>query len=268
MSFTLDTDAYLPSEIDPEQLKHHYFVQLTSDRKHLVPGMLQQEQPEGRNWLDVTKVDRDFPKRYFVQYTNFNTLVPGSLVEENKLPKGKWKEVKRPRAKFHRVVFDDPYFALFFVFAGDPTISISTISTQDQFINERVTPALTALYPKIPEYITADLLFKLPSAKHIFFNLYYFKGNFNDLDRDVTKLVSLSSTNSIYITNNANVVQPSTNIGAWMITVNSLKVKSNAPDGSYCFVLELLNVSTLGKEYVVLENVLSKSAFIMPPLEL
>jgi hypothetical protein len=269
MAFTITPDPQDPWEINPDNLKHSYFVQLSPDRKHLVPGMLKQDsQPANTNWLDVTKIDRDFPKRYFVQQTDFNTLVPGSLIQANRRPRGLWKEVQKPRSRFHRVVFDDPYYSLFFVFAGDTTVSIYDINTQDQFITERVTPALAALYPQIPEYTTSDLLFKLPYAKYIFFNLYYFKGTFSDLNSDVTKLIPFSSANQLYMANSANIPQPGTHISAWMITVNSLKLKSNVPDGAYCFVLELLNVSKLVKEYVVLENVWVKSSIIMPPLEL
>jgi hypothetical protein len=261
MSFTVYADGYYASELDPKKLKHHYYVQLAPDKARLVPGILQQEtKPEVGSWLDVTAIDRDFPTRYFVQHTNFNTLVPGSLVEATQLPEGRWKEVKKTHTRFHRVVFDNPY--PYFGFGGDPDTSFN-ISTQDQFITDRVTPALAALYPQIPLYAPPDLSFHLPNAKQIVFNLYYFKGTFSDLNRDVSKLVPFNSANLFYIVDYANAPQPATNIAAWMITLNSITGRSRAQNGSYSFVLELLNVSEDAKEYVVLENVFQKTTITL-----
>ena len=97
MSYTVQPDPAPASEILQEELEHQYFVQLAPSPSRLVPGMITQDnQPTTGNWMDVANVDRDFPVRYFVQYTNFNTLVPGSLIQATRLPKGNWKEIKKP----------------------------------------------------------------------------------------------------------------------------------------------------------------------------
>lgn len=257
MPFTYDIDEQPSSEIDPQALQHHYYVQLAPNRKRLVPGMLHQgDKPAGSNWLDVTEIDRELEARYFVAYTDHNTLVPGSLIQATKLPKGQWKEIKIASTKFHKATFSDPYPLLYFG-SGVPG-NTDPVDTQNDFITDRVNTVLLILYPDIPEKTQPGLFFKLVNGKDINFNLYYFKGTFNELDRDVTKLVPFSNTNNLFITNQVNVPQPSTNISAYMITNNSLKIKSDAPDGSYSFVLELLNVGD-HKEYLVLENVLLKS---------
>lgn len=266
MAFTIYADQFTSSEIDPTQLRYHYHAQKSPLRGQLVAGSLHQgNAPQDGRWMDVTDVDIDLRERYFVQYTNNNTLVPGSLIQATHLPPGQWKEVKKARTLFHRVVFTDPYPVSYFSFEGSPPSTTSVVS-QDNFINNRVTPALTALYPEIPEFIPQGLLFKLPYGKHLHFNIYYYKGTFATLNRDVSKLVPLANGNSFWLADSSNVPQPNTNIGAWVITTNSLKATSAAENGLYCFVLEMLDLPSGRTEYIVLENVLESTNIIMPSI--
>jgi hypothetical protein len=264
MSFTLYTDPYHPSEIDPKQLKHHYFVQLTPDRKNLVPGMLQQSQPEGNTWLDVTKVDRDFPKRYFVQYTNFNTLVPGSLVQENKLPEGRWKEVKRPRRKFHKVVFSNPYNL---VFATDvPNSTVQYFTLQDNFNINRVIPIFNLLYPDAPRDHVNDMAIG-PLINYI---PYYFKGNFADLKSDPSKLIAFGQPNNFGISAVANGVGafgPLTVSAGYRSPEMYLYGLTYLPDGTYSIIIGVLDAAHEIKEYLVFENLVIKSTSTgLPPI--
>lgn len=262
MAYTVYPDQYHTSEINPKDLKYHYYAQRGPAKGKLVPGMLHQgELPAGRSWMDVTEVDVDLQKRYFVEYTDINTLVPGSLIQADRLPKGQWKEVKPRRNLWHRVVFTDPYQAFFFDLGGPP--QLYNFVSQDQFINEKVTAPLNAIYPQIPEYTTHDILYKLPYGKHLHFNLYYFKGTFAQLNHDFSKLVPFSAANKLFLANNIDVPVTNMNIEAWGITLNNLRVQSDLPNGSYCFVLEMTDVSTYGNEYVVLENVFGKTASVV-----
>lgn len=264
MSFTIYPLQYFPWEIDPEKLKHHYYVQLTPDRRHLVPGMLKQDgKPADKNWLDVTAIDRDFTERYFVQYTDFNTLVPGSLVQENKLPAGRWKEIKRPRTKFHKVVFSDPYNLAFYT--GNPPGTLVNFSSQNNFIGNRVNPILNLLYPDAPRDPINDM--PLPGGKLILFILYYFKGNFAELGNDATKLIPFGIPNFFGArveSSVPNLTAPFA-MSAMYQSTYSLYGRPDAPDGTYSFVVGILtnNVVT---EYIVLENILVKSTSNVPVL--
>jgi hypothetical protein len=179
------------------------------------------------------------------------------------MPKGQWKEVKKRHTFWHRVLFNDPTSLTFFDTGGG--VQVSSISSQDQFINDRVTPALAALYPNIPEYTVQGLLFKLPNSKKLHFNLYYFFGAFQDLGKDVSKLVPFDGAHSFFLANNVNVPVAGTNVEAWGITLNNVRGKSDGPNGAYCVVLEMLDVSPLGIEYVVLDNVITKNTIVFDP---
>jgi hypothetical protein len=261
MSFTLYTDSYHASEIDPEKLKHHYYVQLTPDRKDLVPGALQQGSRPGGGWLDVTAIDRDFSKRYFAQYTDFNTLVPGSLVEEIKLPAGKWKEIKRTRKKFHRVVFSDQLSLTFRT--TDTSGTLVNFSSQDSFIGNRVNPILDILYPNAFVDRVTDML--LPGGKLINFILYYFKGDYAALNGDVTRLTPFGSPNlfgSRYANSGFVNTAPVRFNSMYQSIGTNLYGISDLTDGTYSFIVGVLrgNIAQNNvQEYIVLENLLVKS---------
>jgi len=254
MSLTYHTYTYYPWEINPEELKHHYYVQLSPKRNRLVPGMLQQDtKPPTGSWLDVTAIDRDFAKRYFVQYTDFNTLVPGSLIQAGKLPKGKWKEIKKTRTQFHRVTFSDPYEV---ATPGGPFGIALTFTSLDDFQIDRTLPALKSVYPEKPILPYLDTW--LPQPISVRYNLYFFNGTFAELNNDKTKLIPFS-TSFLNLTNFSGQESPN-NINTFERQHEvDLFCNSELPDGSYCFVLAIRD--TLGNEidYVVLENILVKT---------
>lgn len=261
MPFTYYALPENPLEINPESLRHRYFVQLAPDGQHLVPGSLVQgRRPAIGHWLELGYIGRELPERYFVQYTDFNTLVPGSLVRGDTIPKGKWKEVKRPSIKFHRVTFTNPYVPAIAVLEGETPQGPHTITSQDEFVTNRVIPPLLLIYPDVPLFTTGDLNFNLPGPV-IYFNLYYFKGSFAELDYDASKLTPFDAANYFMLKNNVNVIQPATNIGAWQRTPNSVVGEASAPAGAYCIVLGVLDAQKEIKDYVVLENIYAQPVY-------
>lgn len=258
MSYTLYTDRYQASEIDPEQLKDHYYVQLTQDRKRLVLGGLEQGSKPNGGWLDVTQIDRDFPKRYFVQYTDFNTLVPGSLVQEDKLPAGRWKEVKRTRKLFHRVVVSDPYNLVF-----TPNVPFNTVqqfTSQDSFNINRVVPLLNILYPNALRDPVNDMALG-PLISYI---PYLFKGNFAQLGSDPTKLIPFGSQANFGLSFPGGS-DATGGAGPWTISAGYRAIGTYLygliylEDATYSFVLGILNAQHEVQEYIVLENIAIKS---------
>jgi len=269
MSFTLYTDSYHDWEIDPKKLKHHYYVQLTPDRKRLVPGVLQQEtKPTVGGWLDVTEIDRDFPKRYFAQYTDFNTLVPGSLVEEVKLPSGKWKEIKRLRKKFHRVVVSDPYNLVFV-----PNVPFNTVQqfvSQDNFHINRVIPILNILYPNAPRDHVNDMAL----GPLINYKPYVFKGNFAQLGSDPGKLIPFGGQANFGISTSGGS-DATGGAGPWIINTGYRSIGTYLyaliylADATYSFILGILDAHNEVQEYIVFENIVVKSTStggILPPI--
>lgn len=254
MALTYHNYTYYPWEINPEELKYQYYVQLTPNRNRLVPGMLKQDaKPAAGNWLDVTAIDRDFPKRYFVQYTDYNTLVPGSLIQADKLPEGHWKEIKKPRMQFHRVSFSDPYMVT--IPHSEGPFHLTLLFTMiDDFLIERVNPALKAVYPNLPILPYLDTW--IPGAVGVKFNLYYFKGTFAELGNDKTKLISFNSENLSI----SGQVSPN-GITAWERKSSEYLACSDAtPNGSYSFILAILDAQNNEKDYVVLENILIRTS--------
>lgn len=241
------------SEIDPKKLRHKYYVQLAPDGDHLVLGMLQQStRPSIGKWMDVTNIDRDLPDRYFVQYTGFNTLVPGSLIEGHSLPKGKWKEIKRTKTLFHRVVFDTHFTK---TFPNVPFNSTQTITTLDNFILNQVVPVVRHIHPGIPNYPFTD--FVILPAPNIRFNLYYFKGTYQQLGEDKTKLQPFTGTN--FKITLSFVQQPYTNIVAWETTIKELIISSAAANGTYSLVVAILDDHGNESEYIFMENIVVKT---------
>jgi hypothetical protein len=251
MALTSYSYTYYPWEINPEELKHRYYVRLSHDRERLVPGILQQDtKPAPNGWLDVTAIDRSFPERYFCQYTDFNTLVPGSLIQSDKLPKGKWKEIKKPRMQFHRVSFSDPYMITVPHSQGPFHLTLFFTMTDD-FLIQRVNPALRAVYPDLPVLPYLDTW--IPGSVNVRFNLYYFKGTFAELGNDKTKLISFN-------TQNLSIGGGPNGITAWeRKSFNFLSCSDLTPAGSYCFILAILDAQNNEKDYVVLENILIRT---------
>jgi hypothetical protein len=246
------TLAYSPpqvkaSEIDPMKLRYPYFVQLASDGQHLVPGMLQQgTQPAIGDWLNVGSIEQDFPERYFAQYTNFNTLVPGSLVQAGRLPAGRWKEVKKKRIPFHRFV-GDPYFL-------DPLPSHDTYSDPFEFNSSKVLPALDYVYPdRDPD---------VPIKMYI----YIFKGSFEDLGNDPSKLIPFPSTVDFILPDGAFLGYLSyllggyTNILYTNDVAGELTFEPELPVGVYSIIAAILDEDDEVTDYFVFDGVLNRYA--------
>lgn len=235
--------ALSKKEINPEDLKYKYYVQLTPDRTHLATGMLQQENQKGNppkegNWLQVGKIDRNFTARYFVQYTKFNTLVPGSLVQGTRFPKGLWKEVKKSTSTFFsKVVFTQPD-----TYEANQSFGLNSLTDYAEFKNNKMLPALNLVFP--------NRNFNAP----ISIRLFFFLGNYNELDKDPTKL-HLFSTNTFAL-----ALYRSGNYESY-ITLNSnypnteLRTSGGAPAGTYSIVLGVLNNNSEVENYVVMENI-------------
>lgn len=219
-------------------LRNKYFVRLASDNRHLVPGILQQGRgPSSGRWLDVETIDRTFAERYFVQYTDFNTLVPGSLIPSIRKPEGKWKEVKSSAgANFHRIVFSDQYIA-------SDVESATAFEWGDDFIVDKMYPVLDELFPG-----TTDIQ---AVAK-----LYFFKGDFEALVQDTTQLEPFGEGALMWVY--------FAYVGSTMSTIGlgegfglQLFVSPDLPDGVYSLILEI-TTPPIG-QFLVFENVFLKN---------
>ena len=239
--------TYYPSgggkgAVDQSKLKHHYFAQLTPDGERLVPGMLQQDRrPAIGKWMDVGAVSRTFAERYFVQYTDFNTLVPGSLISADRFPAGKWKEIKPSGpSNFHRIGLSEPFFTARHISAG-PSLNEDTY----QFIPDIMIPALELVYPETVIDMDHGMLA----------DFYYFKGDFSELVLDTEQMHIFGSPGFYFTTVFSGETEPglSTNEPqllffnfGYLITV-----------GVYSFIMGVYNEDqTLITDYVVLENIL------------
>lgn len=234
--------ANIGSIIIQEELKHHYFAQLSPDDEHLVQGMLQQgKQPAIGKWIDVGNVDREFSRRYFVQYTNFNTLVPGSLIESCRLPKGKWKEIKKSVSllPFHRVSFAEPYFVIDDL-GGTTTINNSL------FVTEVMRPVIHIVHPDI------DFVFG-PAVSATFF---YFKGDYAEFNKDLDKLTIFGGEESLIYIEYIFGGQPINGFRTVDLGNYNFQFSTGLPKGLYSFILGIISEEGFS-EYFVLENILS-----------
>lgn len=241
MSFVYYPAEVSTSSIDYTKLRHKYFVQLQPDGQHLVLGMLQQgERPASGHWLEISKMDRTLPERYFVMYTNFNTLVPGSLITGTQQPQGKWKElkVKKNHLPFYRVYTTEPLFT--YNLSGLPGYQ------SDNFVG-LLFSAPEIYYAVHAEYPPGSFRFKV----------YYFFGSFNELNYDIDKLTLINTPGAymqvIDIGNSNHYVDifdsnvPDT---FW------LGVQGTTPPGNYALIMGLLDNEDEVTEYIVIENAL------------
>lgn len=250
MAFTYYPPVIL-TEVPAEHWPKGYYVQLTPDRKHLVLGILHHghHRPSGDTWLDVGKIDRDFPKRYFVRYIDQHRLVPGSLIEDKQLPEGQWKEVKPVEmevistpdesiGRFHRVVFSDDIYMI---------IGPGNFVSSSSFINNKVIPVLQVARPDI------NLASEVVSMR-----LFSFKGDFEELDKDVSKLVAFSGAAPLRLAS-ANPAIANNNLlrTNQLISIN-LATTGIATGGVYSIIYGL-EVSSVITDYIVLENILVRS---------
>lgn len=254
MALIYDAPAKGSSEIDQRTLRHHYFAQLASDGKHLVPGMLQQgNRPAVGTWVDVGNVKIDFPVRYFVQYTDFNTLVPGSLIQADRLPEGRWKEIRKPtEGAFYRVVFVDGTYQ---VDAG--ITEVTDFAESAEFTENKILPVL--------ELIKRGVFSEQSSTRLIFF---YFAGTFDELGGDATQLMMFGKPPSTGGTAVLNLFYDGGYNGIMTIAEGALgivdfRVQPSAPDGFYSIVYGVLKDDLqlqleVVDYYVFLENLLLK----------
>lgn len=232
------------SSISQSTLKHHYFSQLSPDGGRLVEGVLQQgERPPTGRWIDVGNVNREFSRRYFVQYTNFNTLVPGSLIESNHLPKGKWKEIKKNAAgsgNFYRVNFPSPEYTVGAI--GGATNFVGN----GVFIQNIMIPAIEAVHPDIV----------IDGGNVLIADFFDFKGTFDSLDGDTTKLTLFDGNADFDIAYifGGNKSYLSTNEGGSY----NLQALPSITNGLYSFIMAFWTEPSVYTEYIVLENILLK----------
>jgi hypothetical protein len=227
------------SSIDQLKLQYHYYAQLAPDGKHLVPGLLQQgTRPADGIWIDVGKVRRDFPVRYFVQYTDFHTLAPGSLIPGDRLPEGQWKEVKKQtRGPWYQVTFTDPDVYVLF-----PLGSIDSFASYNEFNGQKVLPALDLVFPdRDPD-------------EGIKIRLFYFHGDYEALNEDASQLFPFAVTGdfAVFVTGLGY-----TDILFTAPPMNAeLRATVAITPGTFSIVLGIFNDSDVVTDYVVLENVL------------
>lgn len=227
-------------EIDPRKLRHRYFVQSAPDNAHLVTGMLQQDTyPKTGNWLEVGKITRDFPVRYFVQYTQFHTLVPGSLIQGDALPEGRWKELKKVSGgPWYRVSITAPDGYLLFL-----TGSAQDITGYDEFNTQKVLTALDLVFPLRDTSIAVTI------------RLYYFRGNYEELGEDPSQLVPFSTGDfhlGLFVTG--------TGYTDTMVTTPpmpaSLRASASILPQTYSIILGILDETNEVTDYLVLENII------------
>lgn len=249
-SFTYYLPEVPASEIDPNALEHSYFAQVAPDGRRLVPGLLQQgERPTIGNWMNVGYVDRDFPRRYFVQYTDFNTLVPGSLIQADRFPEGKWKEVKKTSfAEFRRVVFN-PEFT---VSIHDDHVNPTTFLYPNTFIEFYLFPVLNVTQPGV--YSASE-----PASVQLF----HFAGTFEELDNDASRLSVFANPDS-YFTLHLDVEDIETSFLTTDQTWTGFEyfnARPATPDGYYSLVVKVLSHGNTPAYYIVMENLFRRYDF-------
>jgi hypothetical protein len=235
----------ITSEINPETLKHSYFVQRTPVGKGLVPGVLHQgKRPPTGKWEDITTLPEEFQDRYFVQYTDFNTLVPGSLMQSDKLPEGRWKEIKKLTDKlFHRIVFSSP------VYSVGTIVSETEYTTHAEFVSDKFVPVLEAIWPGITS-----------TAVSAYMN--YFQGDFAELGGDASKLIQFAYP-GVYFKNLIGNFDPlyGSLMSSNLSSAIQMRVNPITPAGTYSFAFYIPRNEhgRIVYHYVVLENIFIKS---------
>jgi hypothetical protein len=246
-----------PTEIDPEKLRHRYFVQLAPDGAHLVPGMLKQAgKPATGRWLELGRFHQSLVKRYFVQYLDEHTLVPGSLVQAERLPEGQWKEVKRRARDFYRIVFDEPWVVQTPPpsMIPDPTIYLNLAFDLPFFLSNIVSPVMQTIYPGVDPYHPLRTV-----------TMYYFNGTFDQLHFDESKLTLFGLSKFFMVVDLGLTVftsdfplidelSPFPRDDEYYLTVTDY-----TPDDYYSWVMRILNPQTGDYDYIFLENIVHKT---------
>jgi hypothetical protein len=250
MSFTFYPGTPPATEIDPTTLQHRYFVRLAPDGSHLVPGLIQQdEKPRIGRWLELGKITRELPERYFVQYTDFNTLVLGSLIRGDRFPQGQWKEVKRPSfGEFNRFVFDPDWM----VSIHNNHVSQEGFLQPSTFVDYYLMPVL--------EYIQPGFYSQSRPAN---VQLFYFQGTFEELDNDVPSLEVFGGVDRFF-----SLHSNLTNTDTSLLTTNtvwsgfeSFVARPFADDGYYSLVVKVEANAATPAYYIVMENLFRRYEF-------
>jgi len=237
------------SEINPLDLQHRYFVQLAPDGSHLVPGQLQQDiKPDVGQWLEIGHIARDFPARYFVQYTDFNTLVPGSVIQADRFPQGNWKEIKKPPfTLFRRVVFNPEF-----------TASIHSDHAGETFAT--YASSVVWFTMSVLNYFQPGVYSDTQPAS---LQLFSFHGSFADLDNDVSKLKVFGNVDSDFTLYDA-----VHNTNTSLLTTNQsfsgfdyVKTRPFAPDGYFSLVVKIAAHADTPAYYIVMENLFNRYDF-------
>lgn len=240
MPYTYTPPATKTWDLDPRQLRHRYFVQVSPDRQNLVPGSLQQgNTPPIGHWLEIGSIRKDLIRRYFVQQTDFNTLVPGLLIPADEAPGETWKDIVT-KDRFYIFDFGSLYLAY-------GIMTTYTFVTGDDFMTDHVTPALDKVFPN-----------RNP-ATPITLKLYYYNGNPNNLNNDPDLLKPFGSGDldlGYYLTGSStyvNTIESTTTAPA------NLTIKPEAPLGSYSIILGIVGRDNEVRDYIMLKSILFKT---------
>jgi hypothetical protein len=208
----------------------------------------QDSKPDVGQWLEIGHITRDFPARYFVQYTDFNTLVPGSVIQAERFPQGNWKEIKKPPfGLFHRIVFNP-----------DMVLSVHNNHDIEDF----------AFYPgSIVNYTKEVLNFLQPgvysNTQPASLQLFSFHGTFAELDNDVSKLNVFGNSDSDFT-----LYDGVHNTNTSLLTTNQtftgfeyVKVRPFALDGYFSVVVKIAAHAGTPAYYIVMENIVNRYEF-------
>lgn len=248
MSLSYSPGTNKPWIIDTRQLRYRYYVQLSPDQQHVVPGsVLQGTRPPVGDWLELGTIRKKLAARYFVQQTTNNTLVPGLLIQSDTPPGNNWKDIQS-QPLFHVINFDD------FVYDAFEISGEYTFATNEEFINDIVNPALDLVYPNRDQ------------EKPVRLQLFYFRNNY---DRFVefqkygpyTDLLTPFATADVpaklgyFLTDldtlaYVNIFENTTTEPAIMT------IDSTAQPDVYSFILAVLNSNNEAIEYIFLNKIL------------
>jgi hypothetical protein len=242
MSFSYTPRIKKTWELDPKQLRHRYFIQLGPEGNPVL-GMLQQDtHPATGQWLEVGKIYDPLPGRYFVQQTDFNTLVPGLLIQNDTPPGPRWKDIQS-HPYFYFVVFDNPVYYL--VETDHPV----TLGTGESFVDDVVNPVLDSVYPG-----------RNP-AKEIRFRLFYSLDSYEQVVADPGIMVPFPTSAApegigYYLTGAGIYINElsSTGTAPAELIMNPVNQPGYYP-GYYHFILGILDENNDIREYVFMNAV-------------
>jgi hypothetical protein len=169
--------------------------------------------------------------------------VPGSLIQADRFPEGRWKEVTKRIPPLHRFVYNQPQVS--------PTPIDETWSKLSDVLNfnfELHYNVLPVMLPDHPQnYIWTA----------VYYRMYYFKGSWEELGNDVSKLVLFNSADSvmrIHYYNPESFSDTTKTNNPYEDT--TFDIKSNQP-GDYILVVAILDDKNQIIAFGALENYIS-----------